>query len=305
LVLTENLRGAGFMGVAMAAFTMGDACVKAVAEIMPLYQAITIRGLVTIVAMTGLGIATGGLALGALARGPGLRIVTIRSLAEVAATITFFAALMALPLATLSAIMQSVPLAITMAAALFMNERVGWRRLTAIAVGFAGVLLIIRPGAEGFSIWALFGLASVAAVVVRDLSSRRLPPSTPSVTVALCAAVLVTITAAVLSLRTPWQPVTPQAVLLILAAAFFVIVGYIFVIRVMRVGEVSFTAPFRYTALLWAVLLGWIFFDEWPDAITLLGGAIVVASGLFTLARERKVRRGAPPPPQPPLRPTS
>ena len=282
----------------MAAFTMGDACVKAVAKLLPLYQAITLRGLVTIVALALIAQATGGLKLGALRAG--WKIALLRSLAEVGATVTFFVALLHLPLATVSAIMQSLPLAITLAAAVFLNEPVGWRRLTAIMVGLAGVLLIIRPGGDTFNGWVVFALVSVACVVVRDLASRRLPAALPSATVALCAASLVTTMAAGLSLRAPWQPVTPHAAALIVAAACFVVVGYIFVIRVMRVGEVGFTTPFRYTALVWAVLLGWVIFGEWPDTMTLVGSTIVVGSGLFTLARERALRK-RPLPPQPPV----
>ncbi|MFZ8942899.1 MAG: EamA family transporter, partial [Gemmobacter sp.] len=190
-------------------------------------------------------------------------------------------------------IMQSLPLAITLAAALFLRERVGWRRMGAILVGFAGVLIIIRPGAESFNIWSLIALLSVAIVVVRDLASRRLPPDVPSVTVALIGAVGVTVLSAVLSTATPWQPVPAREGALILVAAGAVVVGYIFIVRVMRVGEVGVTVPFRYSALIWAALLGWVFFAEVPDLWTVAGGVLVVGSGLFTLARERALARAA------------
>lgn len=289
--MTDNLRGAAFMMVAMAAFTMGDACMKALSALIPLYQAIALRGVITLVALVAIAQLTGGLRLGVLAGS--WRIVLLRSGAELLATITFFFALVRLPLATLSAVLQAVPLALTLAAALFLREPVGWRRMTAIVVGFVGVLLIIRPGPEGFSPWVVLALISMAAVVVRDLASRRLPPAVPSVSVALCAAIGVTLAGAVGSMAQPWVPVTPQAGLLILAAAGLVIVGYVFVIRTMRLGEIAFTTQFRYTALVWAVALGWVVFGEWPDPLTLAGGAIVVGSGLFTLARERQIQRRA------------
>lgn len=289
--ISDNMRGAAFMVIAMAAFTAGDATMKTVAGQMPLYQAVTLRGLLTIPGLALIGHFTGGLRF---ARVMGAwRLVGLRSLAEIFATLTFFLALINLPFATLSAVMQALPIFVTLGAAVFFGEKVGWRRVLAIAVGFAGVLIIIRPGPEGVNIWALMALASVAFVVMRDLSTRRLPRDVPSVTVALFAAIGVTIVCGVLSLDQPWAEVPGGAVPLIALAAVFVVIGYVFVIRVMRVGEVSVTTPFRYTALVWAVILGWLVFGEVPDGWTMVGAAIVVASGLFTLWRERQVNRRA------------
>lgn len=289
---SDNLRGAGFMMLSMAAFVLGDACIKAVAPLLPLYQAVTLRGLLTVPALALIAHLTGGLRVSLVWQARGL--VGLRAMAEVAATVTFFAALLNLPLATVSAIMQSAPLAVTLGAALVFRERIGWRRLLAISLGFLGVLVIVRPGPEGFNIWAGVSLLTVLAVVVRDLATRRLPAGVPSVTVALVSAVAVAVVAAVLSLAEPWQPVSLEAALLIVAATVFVVVGYIFIIRVMRVGEVGVTAPFRYSALVWAVVLGWVLFAELPDLWTMVGASIVVGSGLFTLAREHRLRKRAP-----------
>lgn len=292
LPLSDNMRGAIFMMIAMAAFTLGDACMKAVASQMPLYQAVTLRGLVTLPLLALIGQLTGGLDFRSTFKAG--RVIGWRVVGEVASTLTFFIALVHMPLAALSAIMQALPLAVTAAAAVFMGEKVGWRRMLAILAGFVGVLIIIRPGPEGINIYALVGLVSVAFVVLRDLSTRRLPVSVPSTTVALMSALSVTVVCAMLSLSEPWAAVPTQAVLLLPLAGVCVVVGYIFIIRVMRVGEVGVTTPFRYTALLWAVVLGWFAFGEWPDTLTLVGSAIVVASGLFTLLREARIRRVAP-----------
>lgn len=289
MAVSDNLRGAGFMVIAMAAFTMGDACMKAVAGQMPLYQAVTLRGFITLPLLALIGHLTGGLDFRATLAS--WRIVGLRMVGEVVSTVTFFIALVQMPLASLSAIMQALPLAVTAAAALFLGERVGWRRMLAICTGFLGVLLIIRPGPEGIDLSAIVALVSVAFVVVRDLATRRLPPGVPSTTVALTSAVSVTVVCAILSTAEPWQPVPPDAWLLLPMAGACVVTGYIFIIRVMRVGDVGFTTPFRYTALVWAMILGWIVFGEWPDALTLLGSAIVVGSGLFTLLREARLNR--------------
>ncbi|MDO9524299.1 MAG: DMT family transporter, partial [Gemmobacter sp.] len=192
--------------------------------------------------------------------------------------------------ANLTSVMQVMPLAVTLGAALFFREPLGWRRMTAICAGLAGVLVIIRPGTTGFDQWSLVALLSVCLVVGRDLSTRRLARSVPSVTVAFWAATSVTLLGLVLSTQQAWQPVPLKAAILIAAAAVFVVTGYLFIIMVMRVGDIGFTAPFRYTALIWAVILAALVFDEAPDVWTILGALIVVGSGLFTLYRERQLR---------------
>lgn len=289
--LSENLRGALFMAAAMAAFTINDMLMKLITQDIPLFQSIALRGAITVVAL-GLMVITMAHGRFRLPRGDA-RIVGIRAVAEVAATFTFIAALMRMPLANLSAILQSLPLLVTLSAAVFFGDRIGWRRMTAIAIGFIGVVIIIRPGTTGFDVWSLVGLASVATVVVRDLATRQLSPGIPSVTVAFWTSVLLTLTAGLMSLGEGW--IMPQALTLWLipAAAVGVIAGYLTIIRAMRVGDIGFVAPYRYTALLWAIALGWFVFRDFPDRWTLIGSAIVVATGIFTIWRESKVRAGA------------
>jgi drug/metabolite transporter (DMT)-like permease len=288
--LSDNLRGALFMAAAMAAFTINDMMMKLVTQDLPLFQAITLRGALTVVAL-GIMVLTMAKGQFRLPRKDG-RIVSLRAVAEVAATFTFIAALMHMPLANLSAILQSLPLLVTLSAALVFRDPIGWRRMTAIAIGFVGVLIIIRPGTAGFDIWSLVGLASVATVVVRDLATRRLSPGIPSVTVAFWTSLLLTITAALMSVWEGWVMPQMLTAILIPCAAVGVLVGYLTIIRAMRVGDLGFVAPYRYTALLWAIVLGYLVFGDFPDQWTLLGSAIVVATGLFTIWRESKVRAG-------------
>ncbi|WP_309667292.1 DMT family transporter [Tabrizicola sp.] len=290
--LSDNVRGAVLMNVAMAAFTINDTAMKAAMQAVPLFQAIGIRGLVATLALTVIGYRLGGLSLNLPRRDLGF--LAMRSGAEVLGTILFLAALMHMPIANLSAIMQVLPLAVTLAAALFLRERIGWRRMTAIVIGFAGVMIIIRPGTHGFDIWSVMGLGSVICVVVRDLVTRRMSASLPSVTVALSAAVTVLVLGLAGTAAQGWQPVAQTDLLLIAGAALALIVGYLTVVMTMRVGEISFIAPFRYMALLWAIVLGWLAFGELPDALTLIGAAIVVLTGVYTLMRERKLRLTGP-----------
>lgn len=288
--LSDNARGAAFMALAMAAFTGNDALMKQVTQGLPLMQAIVVRGVISGGMLLLLAMATGGLrmSVGRSDRGP----VILRTLAEVGATLTFLTALMHLPLANISAILQALPLAVTLAAALVFGDPVGWRRLSAIGVGFLGVVLIVRPGAEGFTLWSLVAVASVLCVVVRDLSTRRLTGVLPSSTVALYTAAAVTAMGALgMAFGPGWQPVDGAQLAALTGAALLLVGGYMFIIKAMRVGEVSFVAPYRYTSLLWAILLGWALFGSLPDALTWAGSALIVASGLFTMWREARLKR--------------
>jgi drug/metabolite transporter (DMT)-like permease len=188
---SENLRGILLMCASMAAFTINDTFMKSVTQTLPLYQTIGLRGVIAVIGLTVLALATRAFTFRPNRRDAGF--ILLRSLADVAATITFLTALLHMPIANLSAILQALPLLITLGAALVFGDRIGWRRMTAILVGLIGVLIIIRPGTEGFDRWSLLGLASVACVVVRDLSVRPLQGQIPSTLVALGAAVAVTL----------------------------------------------------------------------------------------------------------------
>lgn len=286
--MSPNTTGALLMMASMAAFTVNDTLMKATGGAVPLFQLIFLRGLLSVM-MIGLMSRRLGPIHWHLGR-KDIALIALRSVAEIASSYFFLMALFNMPLANLTAILQALPLTVTLASALVLREAVGWRRMSAICVGFIGVLLIIKPGAEGFNAWSVYGLIAVACVTVRDLSVRRMSASVPSMTVTLSAALSVTLAAGLASLTEPWVAVTPATGMLIVFAALFVLTGYFLSVQVMRVGDVSFTAPFRYTGLIWALVLGWFVFGDWPVPSTLLGAAIVVSTGLFTLYRERKSR---------------
>ena len=288
--LSDNSRGILLMCASMLAFTLNDTFVKAVTGGgVPLFQAILMRGTVSTAGLLVIASRTpGGLHL--LPKARDRIFLSLRTLGEVTATLTFLVALTHMPLANLSAIMQSLPLAVTLTAAVLLKTPIGWRRLTAILVGFLGVMLIIRPGAADFDRWTVLGLASVACVVLRDLSTRSFSVHLPSTTGAIWASVAVTVMGAVGVALEGWQTPSLMDVAETTTAAGFLIVGYLCAIKVMRVGDLSVVAPFRYTSLLFAILLGWARFGTLPDQKTLIGGAIVVASGIYMLVRERKRR---------------
>ncbi|OYX22434.1 MAG: hypothetical protein B7Z10_13345 [Rhodobacterales bacterium 32-66-7] len=252
--LSENLRGILLMCASMAGFTINDTFMKSVTGTLPLYQTIGLRGLIAVVGLGLLVIATRAYRF-RLNRRDGW-LILLRSLADVAATLLFLEALVRMPLANLSAILQALPLAITLGAALVYGDRIGWRRLSAILVGLAGVLIIIRPGTASFDHWALLGLASVACVVVRDLSVRRVQGELPSALVALGAAVAVTTMGWIGAGLQGVEPVSGSEALKVLGAGLFLIVGYLTSVMAMRTGDIGIVAPFRYTSLLWAIVLG-------------------------------------------------
>lgn len=289
--MSPNTKGALLMMASMAAFTINDACIKATGGDLPLFQLLTLRGLVTTALILIVARLQGPLSWRMPRRDRAL--VALRCLSEVAAAYFFLTALLNMPLANVTAVLQVLPLTVTLGAALFFGERVGWRRMLAIIAGFAGMLIIVRPGPDGFNIYAGYALAAVACVTLRDLVTRRMSADVSSMTVTLAASFSVLAFAGVASTTVEWAPVDARLAALILGSSLFIMGGYLFSVLVMRVGEVSFVAPFRYTGLLWALVLGLVVFGDWPDAGTLLGASIVVASGLFALLRERQLGKHA------------
>jgi len=281
----ENLRGILFMMASMAGYTLNDSMVKLVSSDLGLYQVVFVRGLV----------ATALLGLLAWHKGsftfhlsPRDRLmIALRTLTEIGATFCFLTALFHLPLANATAIMQSLPLSVTLAASIFLGHKVGWKRYVAIAVGFTGVLIIIRPGTEGFNGYSLWAVAAVALVTARDLISHRMSSKTPAIFVAFVTALGVTVYGGVFSIGQPWAPVSLSLMGILSIAAVFILIGYISAITAMQHGEIAFVAPFRYSALIWALLLGFVLFGDIPDGYTIIGSIIVVLTGIYTFYRER------------------
>jgi S-adenosylmethionine uptake transporter len=286
--VTDNGRGAALMMGSMAAFTLNDACIKFLAQGLPTFQVVALRGIVATLLLLLFARATGALAR-PIPPGDRLR-VALRVAAEVCAFLPFVIALTHMPLANITAILQVLPLSIAAAGALFRGEPVGPRRWAAISIGLLGVLLIVRPGTEGFDHWSLLALLAVAIITARELLTRRLSAAVPGPKVAVLTAAAVTVLGAVLSLTEPWRMPDPRQAALILAAACFILGAYLCSIAAVRAGELAAVAPFRYTAMLWGLLLGVAVFGERPDPLTLVGAALVAAAGLYTLWREGRVR---------------
>ncbi len=284
MTAAENLRGIGLMAGSMALFAMEDMFLKFSAQGLPTGEILLVTCLF------------GWAFFSALARADGKRTFTAealhpwvlaRNLGEMVGTYAYITALAAIPLATVSAVLQAMPLAVTMGAALFMGEKVGWRRWTAIAVGFAGVLLVIRPGFDGFRPTALWVLVTVAGLGLRDLASRKIPASTSTAQVSAWGVASVAVLGAgMLPFQTPVMPTLWQSSML-LGALVFGTTGYWAITAATRTGEVSVVSPFRYSRLIFAILIGAGVFAEYPDRMTLIGAAVIIGSGLYSFARER------------------
>jgi len=285
--LSDNMRGAFLMMAAMATFTLNDTLVKAASASVPLFQLILIRGIVTTSVIALIAYNKGALNFDFSRRD--WLLILFRTFGDICATVFFLLALFQMPIANVTAILQVMPLGITLAGAVFLGEKVGWRRYGAILIGFSGVMLIVRPGSEGFDFYSVYALISVGFVVVRDLTARQLSRSVPSLSVALINSAAITAMGAVMTVYLGWQPVSGQSFQIILGASGFLVAGYLLSVMAMRVGELAAVAPFRYTALLWAIGLGIAVFGNYPDRLTLLGSAIVVGMGLYTFYRERKL----------------
>lgn len=288
----DNLRGALLLVVAMAFFNGEDVFIKLLSDRMPTGQIMLAIGL-------------GGFAifLAVLARlglpfwTPALRHpkVLLRTAGEMVGALGFVTALALIDISMATAILMAAPLATVMGAAIFLGEPVGWRRWTAVLLGFCGVMLIVKPGMVGFepaSLWAVLG---VAGLVTRDIATRQIPPDVPSPQISAAAYLGATLAGVIMLVIFGDAPVMPHGrewLSLILAIGLGAC-GYAAIVSAMRIGEVSVIIPFRYTRLVFALIIGVLLFHERPDGLTLLGCAIIVGSGLYTVLREAQIKRRA------------
>lgn len=287
----DNLRGIGFMILAMLFFAATDACVKLAAEGMPKGQVLAILG------------AGGGTIFALWTKARGFAIWTrdlfrpsmiLRNGAEITATFSFITALSTVGISLASAIVQAVPLAVTLAAIVMLRERVGWRRWGAIAAGITGVLVILRPGMSGFDFNALWAVLAVVALALRDVSTRLLPPEVPSTRIA-CYGMSSLVPAGLFTFVLVAPPVAmswAQGALMAGAVGFGTL-GYYAMIQAMRTGEISLVAPFRFSRILFALIIGYAVFGEQVDGLTYLGAAITIGAGVYAFWREGQLARRA------------
>lgn len=281
---TDNPRGIAAMIAAMALFVSNDALMKYAAEAMPIAQGIFIRGVFVTALLVAFAAAQGKLRYWRIL---GDRDVLTRAALEAAGSFGYLAALAHIPLAIALAINMATPLAIVPFAVFLLGERVGWRRWSALGIGFTGVLLVVQPGPHGIDWWALLALASTVAHALRDVTTRRIPVAIPSILVTAFSAAVLTACAGGVVLHQGWQPAGLAHLGAVCAAAVMVGAAMHLLVIGTRIGEASVIAGFRYTALLWGVVLGYAIWGDLPGPVAWAGIALVVGAGLYAAHRER------------------
>jgi drug/metabolite transporter (DMT)-like permease len=290
--LSDNLRGALLMTLAMAGFALEDMLIKLLAGALPVGQVLLFLGL------------GGALAFGTMAHRQGQAVlspalltpaVALRNLLELVGTVCFVLGFVLASLSTASAILQAAPLVVTLGAVLFLGEKVGWRRWTAIGVGFAGVILIVRPGMAGFEPASLFAVIGVLGLAGRDVVTRLVPRSVSSTQISAWAFAMLVPAGIFMMTAMGQPPIWPTALQVVTLTGTLIIglMAYYALVASMRVGELSFVTPFRYTRMVFALIMAILVFDENPDTLTLVGATMIIGAGLFTWWREARVRTAA------------
>lgn len=286
----DNTRASALMVLAMAFFAVEDMFVKFLSARLAVGQILAVTG------------ALGALIFWLLLRRRGGRVLTpalfhplvlTRTLGEVIGTLGFVMAVATTDLTVAAAIIQALPLAIVLGAALVLGETIGWRRWLAVAVGLIGVMMIIKPGLAGFDANSLWALLSVVGLALRDVATRRVPRDIPSdqLSTLAWAALVPTGLAVLAGFGTPWRAMAATDAGLVAGLLGFGVIGYMMLVSATRVGDAGVIAPFRYARLVFALAIGVLVFGERPDAWTLTGAAIIAAAGGFSMWREMRAAR--------------
>jgi S-adenosylmethionine uptake transporter len=286
----HTLRAGLYMVITTACFVVGDTCIKLIGTSLPIAQVICFIGLVSslfLLMLCG--------QQGILKDVPLIftRTVLLRSLFDTMGSFMFVSALMHMPLANLSSVMQSVPLVVVAVGVIFLGEKAGLSRIAAVIAGFVGVLLIVKPSPQTITIYEFFAVGTVIVVALRDLVTKRIPAHVPLLVIALANAVFISVSGFGVGLVQGFKTVETWQLALLLGAGLMVTISYFFIVATVRLGDLSATAPFRYSEVVFAIIAGILVFGEYPDAISYVGMALVIAAGLFAAHREAAQARDA------------
>lgn len=305
----ENIKAIILMSVSMALFAVDDAAIKLAGSVVvgttedagaaTPGEILVIKGVLAVLVFGALMLRDGTRMTPTLVRAmfsdPAIVWRTVGDLIGAGAIIT---ALTLMPLSNVAAILQVLPLVVTLGAALVLRERVGWRRWSAILVGFVGVMIIIRPGAEGYDGNTLWALVAVAGLAVRDLAARRMQARFSTFSIVTMVGALLIPLGVGMHIAMESEPmfagIAPAAWAYIVGGGFFGMAAYYAITLSTRMGELSAVAPYRYTRLIAALILAYLLFGEVPDVPMIIGATLVIGAGLFTLYRERKLKMTKP-----------
>jgi drug/metabolite transporter (DMT)-like permease len=280
------MRGVVCMLLGVILLVLNDALIKTLTLGYPVGQLLFLRGMFVIPWVLMLATRAGGLRA--------LRVINVKGQAwrgacVIAGSFLFVSGLRHLPLADAVAISFTGPLFITAMAPYALGERVGWRRRGAVLAGFLGVLIMARPGGEALQLAVLLPLGAALCGGVRDLITRRIARSETTVSM-LFVTTTVVMLAGLATVPLGWAPLDTADLWTFAASGVLVAGAHYLMIEAFRHGEAALVAPFKYSTMVWAVLFGYLFFGDLPDAWTLAGAAVVVFAGLYILHRE--TRRG-------------
>ena len=283
-MISENTKGAFLISLAAACYVMSDIFMKFLSSEISMFQITFLRGLlVTFFLFSYCYMSEASFFI---KEWRDRIVITIRSILEVIMTYAFLAALFNMNVANANAILQLIPLMVLLGSFIFLRQSPKTYEWIAVLVGCFGAVIIIRPGASDFNFFTIHALVAVFCLSARDLLTVRLNKNIPSNIVAFYSALMLTMVSFLLSEDTHLFGKVDNS-LFIVYTAIFVSIGYIASVSAMRYGEVTFVSPFRYTALLWASVMGFIFFGEIPKFSTLFGGSLIILAGIFIFYKSK------------------
>jgi drug/metabolite transporter (DMT)-like permease len=286
----HTLRAGFYMVITTACFVGGDTCIKLIGTTLPIGEIICLVGLFSTVFLFLICAQQSVLSSAPMIL---TRMVLWRSLFDVLGSFMFVSALMHMPLANLSSVMQSVPLVVVVVAVIFLGEKAGLARSAAVITGFVGVLFIVKPSPQTITIYEFLAVGAVVVVALRDLVTKRISAHVPLLIIALANALFVSLTGFGFGLMQGFQGIEAWQLTLLVGAGLFVTCGYFFIVATVRLGDLSATAPFRYTEVVFAIIAGILVFNEYPDLFSYVGMALVIAAGLYAAHREAAQSRDA------------
>ncbi len=285
---SENaFKGIVCMVAGGALITLSDAIMKIFAGRLPPGEILFIRNSFTLIAIALVALKIGSVLL---LRPKNIRGQAARAGFLVVSAFLFVAGIEHTPLANAIAITFTGPLIVTALAVPMLGEQVGWRRWLAVAIGFVGVVVVIRPGTDAFTWGSIFILLGSAGGAMRDIITRRLCATETSLSILLISSAALAL-AGLATAPFGWKPVSPSDVGLLAVSGLLVASSHYLMIESLRLAEAAVVVPFKYANVIWAILFGYLFWQHVPDRWTFVGVAILVASGLYILERESRLRR--------------
>jgi drug/metabolite transporter (DMT)-like permease len=286
---SSNLRGAAAMIAATGLFVINDSFMKIVIDDLPPFEVLFVRGVFASIFCAGLVVLFGQ---GRQAGMMFLPSVIGRGLAEGLSVLCYIVALANMPIADVIAIGQTAPLMLILAAALILREPIGQLRLGLVAAGFAGAVMVAQPGSGGISLHVVLAFATALGIAIRDLIGRTVPAEVPGFVVALSTCLIVMTGAALMTgLTETWVLPSAANLAALLVAGLFVSLGHFAIFLAYRFGTPAAVAPFFYSFAVWAVISGYVVWQEVPNLMAATGIALIVASGLVLVLMDRRVPR--------------